>query len=176
MEKEPLPMIKKKKNSYKNFFLPILYLIVFSITCFLFWSERTKQEEITIKTPLTYSGYDVFENEICVGQYYYSFSKEGLQFYLLNPRENSTLSTPLSLTGKMESNTEEIKQLKKHLSSITQFSTKELNALTTDTFFLEQRPLSTKQWVMIGIACLFALFSILSCMKTIIERTKKPLN
>ena len=86
MKKEPLPMIKKKKNSYQNFLLPILYLIVFSITCFLFWSERTNQEEITIKTPLTYSGYDVFENKICVGQYYYSFSKEGLQFYLLNHR------------------------------------------------------------------------------------------
>lgn len=166
-------MIKNKKNSYKKFCLPILYLIVFSIACFLFLAERNHQEEFTIKTPLTYSGYDVYENQICVGQYYYSFSKEGLQFYLLNPRKDSSLSTPLSLIGRIESNTEEIKQLKKHLSSITQFSTKELNALTTDTFFLEQRPLSTKQWILIGIACLLAFFSIFSCIKTVIEKNKK---
>ena len=153
-------MIKKKKNSAKKLFLPLCYLVLFSITLTLFFVERKDQEEITVQTPFLYSGYDVYEDDVCVGQYYYSFSKEGVQFYLLNPRNTPSFSTPVSLTGTFKPNTEEIKQVQKSLSSITEFSTEELEDLTANTFFLEQPPITTKQWIAIGIACLLALFSI----------------
>ena len=166
-------MNHRKIQNRIGIYLPILYLLFFCCIQFFFLKNMQEKTVIKVTTPLIYSGYDVVQkNHQTVGQYYYSFSKDGLQFYLLNQRTEQTLSPPLYLHGDTVPCTEEVEEVKQSLSSTVGFSKEELDQMTKDCYFVEETKLPTKIILLLILSIFLACFSIFSLLFAIIKKRR----
>ena len=150
-----------KKKHWIHFIIPVIYLLLFGITILSSLPSLKEQQVVKIKDDLLYTGYDTYNGTQYIGSYYYTFTEDGLHFYLLNTRKETGIPSPKLVHGHYETCTKEVEELKDSIASATGFTKEEIDQLSSNCFFLEQVPLSLSKKIALILSIALALFSVI---------------
>lgn len=154
--------MKKNKITKFSFIFSIFYLITFSIFCYFYFTTRAHSSSIFLPKNIKYTNFDLHHNGHYLGSYYYSFTKNGLQFYFLH--QKPPISTSIKYEGYYEEFSKNTENIKEKLGKKIGFSKEEINQLTTQPIFLEKEPISSFHIFFLTISTSFAFYFMIECI------------